>query len=105
MSEFAQIREQLEQRLDGLRRRTSKVQSSLRRERDPDSQERAQQAENDEVLERLDQGGLDEIDAIEGALDRIADGTYGVCVTCEAAIPVARLEAVPFARTCIACAS
>ena len=105
MSEFAEIRENLEQRLESLRRRTSKVQSSLRRERDPDSQERAQQAENDEVLERLDQGGLDEIDAIEGALQRIDAGTYGICTSCNEPIAVARLAAVPFARTCIACAS
>lgn len=105
MSKFDVIREHLEQRLDALRRRTSKVQNSLRRERDADSQERAQQAENDEVLERLDQGGIAEIDAIEGALDRIADGTYGVCAKCEGAISVGRLDALPYARTCIECAS
>lgn len=105
MSDYDKIREKLEQRLDNLRRRTSKVRNSLRRERNADSQERAQEAENDEVLERLDQGGLDEADAIEGALDRIAAGTFGVCTTCEGAIPVARLEAVPFTRTCIDCAS
>lgn len=105
MSEFAEIREHLEQRLEALRRRNSKVQNSLRRERNPDSQERAQDAENDEVLERLDQGGLDEIAAIEGALQRIAAGTYGICATCEKPIPVGRLAALPFARTCINCAS
>lgn len=41
---------------------------------------------------------LSEIDA---ALERVADGTYGVCEVGGEPIPVARLEARPTARTCI----
>jgi DnaK suppressor protein len=43
------------------------------------------------------------IDEIDTALDRIADGTYGVCVHCGVDIPVERLEFRPFAAGCVAC--
>ncbi|MBN2538111.1 TraR/DksA C4-type zinc finger protein [candidate division WOR-3 bacterium] len=41
--------------------------------------------------------------AIEEALRRVADGTYGVCEKCGAPIPKARLEIVPHARFCMKC--
>lgn len=40
---------------------------------------------------------------VEEALARIADGTYGVCDSCEAAIPVKRLEVFPEALHCVKC--
>ena len=43
------------------------------------------------------------IDEIDNALDRMADGTYGVCVHCGVDIPVERLEFRPFAAGCVAC--
>jgi DnaK suppressor protein len=43
---------------------------------------------------------LSEIDA---ALKRIEDGTYGKCANCGREIPVARLEAQPWASLCIDC--
>ncbi len=105
MTQYAEIRKELEQLLDRLRRRTAKVESSLRSERDDDSQERAQESENDEVLERLDEGGLQGIEAVEAALARIEAGTYGTCVKCQDPIAGGRLKALPFARTCIDCAT
>jgi DnaK suppressor protein len=41
--------------------------------------------------------------AIDGALARIEDGTYGACVNCGAQIPPERLEAMPWATLCIEC--
>jgi RNA polymerase-binding transcription factor DksA len=46
---------------------------------------------------------VQEIRAIEGALQRIALGTYGVCVSCGQPIERARLEAYPTANRCAAC--
>jgi hypothetical protein len=43
------------------------------------------------------------IDEIDAALDRIADGTYGVCTNCGVDIPIERLEFRPFAAGCVAC--
>ncbi|NUW38644.1 TraR/DksA family transcriptional regulator [Nonomuraea rhodomycinica] len=37
------------------------------------------------------------------ALDRLAEGGYGRCAECEAAIPFERLKIRPLARYCIAC--
>ncbi|WP_448624353.1 TraR/DksA family transcriptional regulator [Geodermatophilus sp. URMC 64] len=46
---------------------------------------------------------LHTIDEIDAALDRIADGTYGVCAHCRVDIPLERLEFRPFAAGCVAC--
>lgn len=45
------------------------------------------------------------IRAIDDALDRIAQGSYGNCMLCGKPISAARLEAVPQARLCIDCKS
>ena len=37
------------------------------------------------------------LDAIDAALKRIEDGTYGICTNCGKPIPEERLEAVPWA--------
>ena len=42
---------------------------------------------------------------IEGALERIEDGVYGLCVECEGRIPKTRLNAIPFTAHCVKCAS
>src|SRR5712691_3636469 len=41
--------------------------------------------------------------AIEEAILRIDQGTYGICMECENEIAPARLEAVPWTRVCIDC--
>ncbi len=40
---------------------------------------------------------------VDAALARLDDGTYGTCERCGTAIPPARLEARPIARTCVSC--
>lgn len=40
---------------------------------------------------------------ISDALQRIDQGTYGVCLECEEPISVKRLDAVPWARYCVKC--
>jgi DnaK suppressor protein len=47
---------------------------------------------------------LQQLREIDEALDRIREGTYGVCENCEEPIDPARLEAIPETRLCIACA-
>ena len=41
--------------------------------------------------------------AIEEAIHRIDQGTYGICMECENEIAPARLDAVPWTRVCIDC--
>jgi DnaK suppressor protein len=47
----------------------------------------------------------DTLTAIEGALERIEGGLYGVCEECEGVIAKSRLQAIPYAPLCIKCAS
>jgi RNA polymerase-binding transcription factor DksA len=44
------------------------------------------------------------LEAIEMALERIEDGTFGECEECGVKVPKARLNAIPYARTCVKCA-
>ena len=40
---------------------------------------------------------------VRGALARIADGSYGICLHCEEEIKPKRLDAVPWTKYCIRC--
>ncbi|MCK5580484.1 MAG: TraR/DksA family transcriptional regulator [Candidatus Omnitrophica bacterium] len=40
---------------------------------------------------------------IDDALNRITNKSFGLCFECEEAIPAARLEAIPYAETCLKC--
>jgi len=46
---------------------------------------------------------VEEIRDIDAALIRIAEGNYGVCTDCDAAIPPARLQAHLIAKRCLEC--
>jgi RNA polymerase-binding protein DksA len=41
--------------------------------------------------------------AIDGALERIENGTFGTCRTCGQPIAIERLEALPYTTQCIDC--
>lgn len=56
-----------------------------------------------ELQIRLHQTDGHLLQAIEQALSRIRDGSYGVCVVCHRPIARARLEAVPWTRHCRDC--
>jgi DnaK suppressor protein len=43
--------------------------------------------------------------AIDGALSRLTEGSYGLCADCSNEIPPRRLEALPFATLCVSCQS
>jgi DnaK suppressor protein len=40
---------------------------------------------------------------LDEALNRMEEGTYGVCESCKSSIAKARLKAVPYARLCVKC--
>ena len=46
-----------------------------------------------------------EIKRIDAALQRIEDGTYGYCLSCDEEIEAKRLELDPTTPTCISCAA
>ena len=43
------------------------------------------------------------LQAIEAALQRIEDGTFGLCRDCGEEVAAARLNAIPWTRVCIDC--
>jgi RNA polymerase-binding transcription factor DksA len=104
MPEHDALRAQLEERLTRLVRRVGAIEGDLRQTRDRDWQERATERENDEVLEGLDEMTRAEVTQIRVALERIANGSYGVCASCGEPIGSERLAAVPSALTCVKCA-
>lgn len=47
----------------------------------------------------------DRIQLVEMALEKVEDGTYGLCDECGAKIPKGRLELLPESIFCVKCAS
>jgi RNA polymerase-binding transcription factor DksA len=99
------LRHQLERRrrelVDDVQRRLSRIRQA---------DERAALSENaEEDVSDIDVGLVDIISAtvnrIDAALERIADGGYGVCSRCGGRISEARLRAMPFAVCCQRCES
>ena len=56
-----------------------------------------------EVDSTLEENSNGLLAAIDGALGRIDDGTFGTCTRCGNAITEERLEAMPSATKCIEC--
>ena len=56
-----------------------------------------------EIDYSLEENSEQVLRAIDGALRRIAEGTFGVCETCGQPISEERLEAIPYATQCIDC--
>jgi len=72
---------------------------------EPEVAEEGQEENIARLLARLDDRGKAEIEDIDAALARIATGDYGRCEGCGNAIPAARLNALPTAVACVACAA
>jgi DnaK suppressor protein len=72
-------------------------------EREVERTDRIQAEASEEVLEKLDEQSRREIEAIQMALHRMDEGTYGSCETCGNDINPARLAAMPMARRCLPC--
>jgi DnaK suppressor protein len=46
---------------------------------------------------------MDAIAEIDRALEKLDEGTYGICERCEQQIPKERLRAIPWAALCVQC--
>jgi RNA polymerase-binding protein DksA len=44
------------------------------------------------------------LEEINEALDRVKNGSFGLCEDCQKPIPRPRLQAIPYARFCVDCA-
>ncbi len=83
--------------------RLHNIEDQLDDEPSADTEERAVEREDDEMLEGLGNAGKVELEQIEHALTRIKNGTFGVCVACGEEISDKRLDAIPYATKCKDC--
>lgn len=78
----------------------------LRRSRTDQTGDRASAAfdsGSEEMSGQLAELEARELNQIERALTRLKQGRYGICELCQARIPLARLNALPYSTTCISC--
>ena len=104
MTSTTDIRAKLEARLQELGAEVEKLEAEGTQPLDADWSEQANQLEEVDTAEGLEQVRLVEAKEIRAALQRIEDGSYGICANCGVEIAPARLQALPTATLCISCA-
>jgi DnaK suppressor protein len=103
---LAKVREQL---LETRARLQSGMESELRAEREGnkdegmDSYDLASEERDREINFILFDRERDKLKQVDDALERLADGGYGVCESCGLEIAEERLSAMPFSRLCRDC--
>ncbi len=105
MEQYAHIERTLIAKRKEVAVRLERIKKNLTAGRSADSQEQAQELENAEVVDALGNEARSELTRIAKALDQLKNGEYGNCADCGEDIPMARLEAYPFADRCIRCAT
>ena len=74
-----------------------------RKEEGMDAYDLASEERDREISFILTDREREKVQAIHEALDRIEEGDYGVCESCDADIAEGRLAALPFTRMCVNC--
>lgn len=77
--------------------------NELREQSSGDVVDFALDSAQDEINSQLAEVESRELANIDMALARLKEGTYGKCDGCDSNIPLARLQALPYATTCIEC--
>jgi DnaK suppressor protein len=96
LSRRSDIRKKLADELDGLRNLKGTDATG-------DSADVAFESGTEEMASQLAELDARELNQIERALQRLKQGTYGICEGCGCKIPVGRLNALPYTTLCIAC--
>lgn len=103
---LAKVRANLEDTKEKL---LAEMSSAMRAEREGskdegmDAYDLASEERDREINFILSDRERTKIGAIEDALDRIGEGSYGICESCGLEIGEERLEALPFTRLCRDC--
>lgn len=108
--QLQQLRNALEERQEQLLRELDEIQSAhLERATQAGSTEhdsfatQATRTAQHEVRDAEARRDHDELVAVRTALQRLADGSYGDCISCGEDIGLARLQAFPPALRCLPC--
>ncbi len=99
-------RERYESELEGIRSRSMDVEGSLPDEGesgDEDTADLASAMMDKEIDLSVEDEMMDLLNAIDHALEKIEDGTYGICDISGDPIPKSRLELIPWASLTVTC--
>lgn len=80
------------------------TESSSDRSPDPGNAEAGSMKFEYEKELSIEQNTIDLLGKVERALERIDAGGYGICESCGSAIPVERLDVLPYSTLCVDCA-
>jgi DnaK suppressor protein len=100
------LRQVLIKRRDALRKALAgdlSLLKELREQTSGDVVDFALDSAQDEISSQLAEVESRELSQIEVALELMREGKYGICEGCDKPIPLARLQALPYAATCIEC--
>jgi DnaK suppressor protein len=82
---------------------TTGLRDSIRIQQVADPIDMTQQAAEREMAMQNLHRGATLFRQLRSAMERLDDGSYGICLQCEEAISPKRLKAVPWAELCISC--
>jgi DnaK suppressor protein len=105
-SKYENYRKLLQKKSDELRRSMSAQKVSQlvsRQDHVADEGDLSQQSHEEWIFLNRNTLDMKLLREVEDALRRIDHGTYGVCHQCDEPIFQKRLDAVPWARYCVAC--
>ena len=80
------------------------TESSSDRSPDPGNAEAGSMKFEYEKELSIEQNTLDLLSKVDRALERVKDGSYGICESCSKSIPIARLDVLPYVTLCVDCA-
>ena len=106
--ELKVFREQLMRQREIILRGISPKTDSIPVTGDPEGGDVCDIASSDRDMElrlRLTEREREKLREIEEALERVDDGSFGVCDKCGEKIPVGRLKAMPSTTVCVKCKS
>ena len=104
-AQIGKLRQQLEEKSKEIRAslETSRAGKALIGEQTQNLEDLPVQAHEEWIFLNRNSIDVSLLREIEEALDRIDEGVYGECMDCDEPISTKRLEAIPWARYCIAC--